>query len=206
MANMQVGRYVCLSLLLGVSACAAQPTQSLDYTVLVDPSFDMDQQGAAISGIADWTAAVPELTLKPVIEPCTAPSAQQICLLPEYAQPDPPLQVVGTTYRGASESGTVYIYVNRIDALSGDAMGLTRQTVAHELGHAMGLQHQGMDTLMAASVSDQAPAVTAADVAQFWSGPRAIAPRRPSRLFLSRVPPRSTAQCAACRAVRGPTV
>jgi hypothetical protein len=170
MANVQVGRYVCLGLVFGLAGCSASPADSLDYAVLIDPSFAMDQQGAAAAGIEDWAAAVPQLKLTYATGTCGAtPSPQQVCIQPEYAEPDPPVQVVGTTYRGAEDSGTVYIFVNRIDAMAGDAMGLTQQTVAHELGHAMGLQHTAAGTLMAADVSDQAPTVTAADVAQFWA-------------------------------------
>jgi hypothetical protein len=158
-----------LSLFLGAAACSSPAADGLSYDVLVDPSFEMDQQGAAVSAIGDWTEAVAQLKLTYSVGSCASPTAEQICLLPSYAQPDPPVQIVGTTYRGAAESGTVYIYVNRIEAIASDAMGLTRQTVAHELGHAMGLQHAGVDTLMAANVSDQAATVTAADVAQFWA-------------------------------------
>jgi hypothetical protein len=169
MAIMQAGRCVFLSLFLGSAACSAPASDGLQYDVLVDSSFTMDEQGAALSAIGDWSEAVPELKLTQSLGSCASPTPEQVCLLPEYAQPDPPVQIVGTTYRGAAESGTVYIYVNRIQAIASDAMGLTRQTVEHELGHAMGLQHAGVGTLMAANVSDQAPTITAADIAQFWA-------------------------------------
>jgi hypothetical protein len=153
-----------------LAACAAAPPPPpLDYAVTIDPMFADMPTDAVTAAVDAWNQAIPQLHLTYVIAACDSPSPQQVCLHPEFDPPDPSNDVVGRTYRGAADSGTVLIYVSRIDALAPDAMGLTRQTAEHELGHAMGLQHAAKGTLMAADVSDQAPGITPADIAQFWA-------------------------------------
>lgn len=168
---MQPHSVLPMALLLGSTACASPPQAPppLEYSVAIDQSFAMSQIESVTEAIDDWTTAVPELHLTYVIASCDAPSPQQVCLHPDYDPPDPTDDVVGTTYRGGSDSGTVLIFVNRIQATGWNMASLTRQTAAHELGHAMGLQHAAVGTLMAADVTSQAPSVTAADVAQFWA-------------------------------------
>ncbi len=143
----------------------------MDYAVSIDPAFATNEIDAVSAGLESWSQAVPQLRLTFAIATCDTPAAGQVCLHPEFAPPDNPSdEVVGTTYRGASGSGTVLIYVARIESIAPDGMmALTQQTVEHELGHAMGLQHTAAGTLMAADVGDQAQDVTPADVAQFWA-------------------------------------
>jgi hypothetical protein len=153
-----------------LAACAAQtPPPPLEYSVTIDPMLADMPTDAITAAVDAWNQAIPQLHLTYMIAPCNSPSPQQVCLHPEFDPPNPPKDIVGTTFRGASDSGTVWIFVARLDALATDAMGLTRQTAEHELGHAMGLQHAATGTLMAADVSNQAPGITPADIAQFWA-------------------------------------
>jgi len=156
---------VAASLIL--PACRAGRT--VEYSVAVDPAFTADQVDAIAVAMDDWKTSVHELRVTMTIARCDSPSPQQVCIRPVHAPPDPVDDVVGTTRPGVSDSATVWIYVDRIQASGSDVRALTEQTAAHELGHAMGLKHAGTGTLMATYVPQQAQAVTAADVAQFWS-------------------------------------
>ncbi len=157
---------LCLLVIGMLCGCSEGPT--LDYTTTIDTAFTADQIEAISAGISEWSAAVPELHLKASIGDCSAPTAHQVCIHPAYDAPDPADDVIGTTDPGASSNATVWIYVNRIAATGWDVGALTEQTVAHEIGHAVGLKHSGVGQLMAADVPDQAHTVTPADVAQFW--------------------------------------
>jgi hypothetical protein len=152
---------------LASSGCAESP--SLDYTVTIDAAFTSDQVEAISGGLDEWRTSVPELELQSAIGACGSPAPHQVCVHPAYDAPDPADDVIGTTDPGTSSSSTVWIFVDRIAATGWDVGALTQQTVAHEIGHAVGLRHTVAGELMAADVPDQAHTVTPADVAQFWS-------------------------------------
>jgi hypothetical protein len=141
----------------------------MDYTVTIDPSFTADQLEAVFAGIDEWHTTIPDLHFTTMVAPCGSPSSCHVCVHPAYDPPDPSHDVIGSTYPGSDDDSTIWIYVDRIEATGWDVASLTQQTTAHEIGHALGLQHSGAGTLMAADVPDQAHAVTAADVNQFWS-------------------------------------
>jgi hypothetical protein len=168
---MQAHRVLALSVLIALSACSVSttPPPPLEYSVSIDPMFASDQIDSVAAAVDAWNKAIPALHLTYVIAPCTTPSAQQACLSPAFDPPDPSDDVVGETTRGAADSSSVKIFVARIRATTYNADALTQQTAAHELGHAMGLQHSGTETLMAADVPNQAPSITSADIAQFWA-------------------------------------
>jgi hypothetical protein len=162
--------FVGLSLALSaLSGCNSTPNLPLSYSFAVDPSFTSDETESITSGIAEWAASVPELKLDTVISACDASSPQRVCIVPSYDPTNSTEDVVGTTYMGAADSATVVLYVDRISAMGGDTPELQEQTAAHEVGHAFGLKHTEAGQLMAAFVSEQAPTITAADLAQFWS-------------------------------------
>jgi Matrixin len=157
--------------LLGVMASTAcsSSSQHLDYKVLIDPAFLAAEADAITAGLSDWAETVPELHISPVIARCDVPSGQQICVHPAFDAPDLSNDVIGHTAAGESDDATVWIYVTRIQASGQDVPSLMQQTMAHELGHAMGLSHSPSGELMAPEVPAQAHRVTSADVAQFWS-------------------------------------
>jgi hypothetical protein len=165
--KMQLHRLLVMVAISILPGCSSEPAPA--FAVSIDPGFTMDQVDAITAAVDDWKAAVPQMHMTYAIATCGAPWAQDICMSPAHSPTDPTNDVVGFTSRGAADNGMVSIYVNRIDAMGGDARALTQQTAAHELGHAMGLQHAAAGTLMAALVDDQAETVTPADVAQFWA-------------------------------------
>jgi hypothetical protein len=161
-------RIAVVSAVLTLSACGGKVAPEMSYTVAIDPMFTTSQIDAITAGLDDWTASIPELQLTYAIAQCDSPATGEVCMHPMHDPPNPANDVVGTTHRGALANAAVWIYVERIRVSGLDVRTLTEQTTAHEMGHAMGLSHSLTGELMAADVSDQAHAVTAADVDQFW--------------------------------------
>ena len=167
---MYLGRILVGSALF-LSACTNTEPPPTEYSVAVDPTFTPDQTDALVAAFENWKAAVPELTLTYTIAACDNPAPQQVCVHPVTAPPDAALEIIGETYPGPSASANVYVFVDRMQPV-GEATSqaaLMQQTMAHELGHAMGLRHAASGTLMAANAIEQSPTVTSDDVSQFWS-------------------------------------
>ncbi len=156
---------------LALSACSNSAPPPTEYSVTMDPAFTADQTEALVAAFGDWEVAVPELKLSYAIATCGSPAPQQVCVHPITAPPDTPVEIIGETYPGPAGSADVYVYVDRMQPVGAatSQAELLQQTMAHELGHAMGLHHTAAGTLMAADAVQQSPTVTADDVAQFWS-------------------------------------
>jgi hypothetical protein len=167
---MHPGR-ILLAAALCLSACTNAEPPPTEYSVAMDPAFTDDQTEALVAAFENWKTAVPELKLTYAIAACTSPAPQQVCVHPVTAPPDASMEIIGETYPGPSASANVYVFVDRMQPV-GEATSesaLMQQTMAHELGHAMGMRHTAAGTLMAANAVQQSPTVTADDVAQFWS-------------------------------------
>jgi hypothetical protein len=154
---------------LTLSACAGKVAPTLRYTVAIDPAFTSSQIEAITVGLDDWMASVPGLQISYTVASCDVPSADLVCMHPARDRPNVSDDVLGLTRSTSFASASVLIYVNRIRSVGLDVAVLTKQTAAHEMGHAMGLKHSASGDLMAADVPDQAHTVTRADVAQFWA-------------------------------------
>lgn len=168
-------QYQRASLLLAMTlgllpACAGTPPPGLTYSVAIDPAFSTAQTDAITAGLENWIASVPQLHLTYAIASCDSPAADQVCMHPDSSPPDMTDDIVGDTQPAGDDNASVLIYVTRIaDAAEVDPSALIQQTAAHEMGHALGLKHSATGTLMAADVQNQAPAITPADIDQFWS-------------------------------------
>lgn len=133
------------------------------YSVTVSPDFTAEQRQAVHAGISAWHAAIPELAVSVHDGPCEDPTS--ICLAPDNAAMPGDVHWAGWT---SPDHMHLFIATDRI-AAHGYGMRTVQQTAAHELGHAMGLEHTKAGDLMAAEVGEQAHDVTDNDRAQWWA-------------------------------------
>jgi len=164
-------------LLSCVVACALQACGGLGdtYVVHVDPRFSQDEQAKIVAALDSWEAAVPvHFTVE--IGPCSGVHGGMICTHASTRAEIAAKQAVsdgvgvGLTLRtqisgNSVDGGEVFIDQPTIEANYAEDF---QRIVAHEIGHAMQLEHNGPGHLMAAMVSDDAPAPTCADDAQWY--------------------------------------
>jgi hypothetical protein len=141
----------------------------MGYAATIDPAFTNDEKGAIEAALDDWTASVPELHVETNMAACDGSAAGTVCIRRDMAPTDLSAETVGATSSDAAGAATVVLYVERIDGACSDPNELLEQTMAHEMGHVLGLRHSSPGELMAPNVGDQAHRVTPADVAQFWA-------------------------------------
>jgi hypothetical protein len=139
-----------LSLLVLLGACV-EPSQR--YTVSISPKFTPERQAVVLAALDDWTHAANargvQLAFDVVITDgdCAqgggfAGAKHSICIVPSTQAAiealGAPSNMVGWTKRsGNIDSATSWIALDRLHG--GDVELET--TVAHEVGHAMGLVH-----------------------------------------------------------------
>lgn len=140
-------------------SCAVRPPPISH--VSVDPGMDLESLGSIQAAAWEWNSAGLGLDLEVYQEPCSANS--DVCIAEGVpVQDNPAGLVIGHTDPTASPKRIT------IDVTDGRASGFSETTTAaHELGHALWLQHSGNGTLMCALSECQARRVTDADGAQF---------------------------------------
>jgi hypothetical protein len=154
------------------------------YVVLVDPAFSHDEQAKVIEALSSWEAAVP-VHLSARIASCSGIEDGTICTHASTHEEVAAKQAVADgvglaitvrekTWSHAVDGGEVFVDVPTVEA--GYAEDFQR-IVAHELGHAMQLEHDAPGNLMAAFATSDAPTPTCADQAEWFSvrgrqGPR----------------------------------
>lgn len=147
------------------------------YLVQVDPAFTQDEQASISAALDSWEAAVPA-HFSMVIASCSGVHGGTICI---HASDSATIAAnqsqvdgigVGLTIRKSSwghtiDGGEVFIDVPTIE---GDGYGADFQRIiAHEVGHAMQLEHNAPNNLMAPMATEDAPTPTCTDAAQWYA-------------------------------------
>ncbi len=146
------------------------------YVVQVDPSFTADEQAEVLAALDSWEAAVP-VHFTAVVASCSGISAGIICThASNHAEIEARQSVsdgvgIGLTLREQSwghvvDGGEVFVDVPTIEASYTEDF---QRLVAHEIGHAMQLEHDGRGNLMAAMATDDAPTPTCVDAGEWYA-------------------------------------
>jgi hypothetical protein len=144
--------------------------------VLLDPAFTIDEQDKVVAGLATWESAVPvKFSLR--ITSCSGIHDATICIHAsnhdEIAAKQSAADGIGLgltlrekTWSHVIDGGEVFIDVPTIEAQY--AVDFQR-IVAHEVGHAMQLDHDAYGNLMAAMATEDAPFPMCADEAEWYA-------------------------------------
>ena len=148
------------------------------YLVEADPAFTQDEQASIAAALDSWEAAVPaHLTMQ--IASCSGVQGGTICIHASDAatiaannQSQLDGTGVGLTLRKSSwghtvDGGEVFIDVPTIEQ-KGFAADFQR-IIAHEVGHAMQLEHNAPNNLMAPMATEDAPTPTCTDASQWYA-------------------------------------
>jgi hypothetical protein len=149
--------------------CCGRGAPGDSYVVLVDPAFSPDEREMVIEAISSWEAAVP-VHLSARIAECAGIHDGTICTHASTSDQIAAMHAtdgvgLGVTLRDSADGGEVFIDVATVEA---QYKGDFQRIVAHEIGHAMHLDHGPAGNLMAALVADDAPTPTCADAAAWY--------------------------------------
>ena len=147
-----------LLFLLCLSACGR--VTGNHYLVEADPSFSPSDIEAIQDAARSWEAAVDGLEMPIVIASCHDITAAAICIHASGAS-----EVAARSGVPQAAGHTIWNDVGGETWMRIPSSRWFEREVAHEMGHAMGLQHNAKGTLMYFSASGESPAPTADDVA-----------------------------------------
>jgi hypothetical protein len=153
---------------------------SNSYSITIDPAFSRGQKADIIAAVEEWENQLPGvLTILAISTgPCTG-AGRELCIhRSTLAAVTAQIDAINPNY---SHTGT-YLANTRRDRFMDKAetdvsddydstfSGHTfQQVIAHELGHALGLEHIAGHNLMYWSTVDWSPTLTCDDVAQYLS-------------------------------------
>jgi Metallo-peptidase family M12 len=138
------------------------------YIVEADPAFSPSEIESVQDAARSWEAAVDGLEMLLVVASCRGVRAATICV---HASSASEVAARGGTPLAAGH--TDWDDVGGETWMRVPSSRWFEREVAHEMGHAMGLEHDGEGTLMYSVVSGESPAPTRRDVAQ-WRAVRAL--------------------------------
>jgi hypothetical protein len=156
------------------------------YVVQVDPRFTQDEQATIVAALGSWEAAVP-VHFVAEIEACSGVHGGTICVHASDSatlaamQSEPDGTGVGLTHREKSwghavDGGEVFLDVATVEEYYPADF---QRIAAHEIGHAMQLDHNAPGNLMAAWATEDAPTPTCTDDAQWFELRAQTAPACP---------------------------
>jgi hypothetical protein len=145
------------------------------YVVEADPAFTADEQAGISAALDSWEAAVP-VHFHMEIASCSGIHGGIVCIhaadratvAAKQSQPDG--TGVGLTLREKTwghvvDGGEVFIDLPTVEeSYAADF----QRIVAHEVGHAMQLEHDAPRNLMAAMATEDAPTPTCTDAAEWY--------------------------------------
>jgi hypothetical protein len=160
-------------MMLPCIGCSATPGDS--YSLDIDPAFTSDEQAAIVAAVEDWQGQVP-VHFKVDVRSCSGSRAHYVCM--HQGIPD---------QHGSPKNASGWCSLN--EGTDGGEIWLlssapTQQSATHELGHAMGLRHQGPTTdepcdspiVMAPDPDVAAKTVQFGDVAQWYTVRHMVVP------------------------------
>lgn len=163
-------------LFIAIISCTVSPGYT--YSVVIDPSFSSEDKAAIIAGLQGWEHITDgEFSVSSISYGSCNSNVNQICFVPSTENQVDRLRgstkgdVIGLTLRSYSNDNSV-IYIP-LDATAGLPPNVMTTLAAHELGHALGLDHTQTGTVMCWTYSCQAPLPTCDDYQQ-WKDVRSI--------------------------------